>query len=50
MRVEVKDWQSISYADHFADSMFSDKKLAVLAYKNAHSAYRKPFDEKLTSK
>ncbi len=44
MRVEVKDWQSISYADHFADSMFSDKKLAVLAYKNAHSAYRKPFD------
>ena len=29
----------------FADSMFSDKKLAVLAYENAHSAYRKPFDE-----
>jgi len=44
MRVEVKDWQSISYADHFADSMFSDKKLAVLAYKNTHFAYRKPFD------
>lgn len=42
---DVKEWRPKSYADHFADSMFSDKELAVLAYENAPTAYRKPFDE-----
>ena len=42
---DVKEWQPKTYADHFADSTFSDKKLAVLAYENAPVGYRLPFDE-----
>lgn len=42
---DVKEWQPKSYEDHFADSTFSDKKLAVLAYNNAPNTYRIPFDE-----
>lgn len=42
---DVKEWQPKSYADHFAESAFSDKELAVLAYENAPSGYRIPFDE-----
>ncbi len=42
---DVKEWQPKSYADHFTESAFSDKKLAVLAYENAPSIYRTPFDE-----
>ncbi|NQV99431.1 MAG: hypothetical protein HQ483_07020 [Rhodospirillales bacterium] len=42
---DVREWQPKSYGEHFADSTFSDKELAVLAYENAPSAYRIPFDE-----
>ena len=42
---DVKEWQPKSYEDHFTDSTFSDKKLAVLAYENAPSSCRIPFDE-----
>lgn len=42
---DVKEWQPKSYEDHFAQSNFSDKELAVLAYENAPVGYRVPFDE-----
>ncbi len=42
---DVKEWQPKTYAEHFADSTFSDKKLAVLAYENAPSECREPFDQ-----
>ncbi len=42
---DVKEWKPKSYAEHFEDSTFSDKELAVLAYENAPSACREPFDE-----
>lgn len=42
---DVKEWQPKSYEDHFAHSTFSDKELAVLAYENAPSGYRDPFDK-----
>ena len=42
---EVEGWQPKSYEDHFLDSVFSDKELAIAAYKIAPSRYREPFDE-----
>lgn len=42
---EVKAWQPKSYAEHFRDSVFSHKTLAVAAYDHAPPEYRVPFDE-----
>lgn len=42
---DVKEWQPKTYAEHFRDSAFSDKELAVLAYENAPNAIREPFDQ-----
>lgn len=42
---DVKEWQPKTYAEHFSDSTFSDKELAVLAYENAPEIHRKPFDK-----
>jgi len=44
---EAKEWKPKSYAEHFMDSTFSDKKLAILAYDNAADEYRLPFDSAL---
>jgi len=41
---EVKEWQPKTYEDHFRDSTFSDKDLAILAYENAADEHRLPFD------
>lgn len=42
---DCKEWQPKSYAEHFHDSSFSDKELAILAYHHAPARYRQPFDE-----
>jgi len=42
---ECKLWQPKSYKDHFADSSFRDKQLAIEAYDRVPSVYRVPFEE-----
>jgi len=42
---EVKAWQPKTYAEHFRDSVFSHKTLAIAAYDHAPPEYRIPFDE-----
>lgn len=37
-------WQPKSYQDHFRDSQFRDKELAVEAYEHVPHCYREPFD------
>ena len=41
---DCKAWQPKSYAEHFHDSCFADKELAILAYENSPPRYRDPFD------
>ncbi len=41
---DAKAWQPKSYANHFQDSAFSDRDLAILAYENAPARFREPFD------
>lgn len=38
-------WQPKSYQDHFRDSQFRDKDLAVEAYEHVPKCYREPFDD-----
>lgn len=45
MLEEAKEWRPKTYAEHFMDSTFSDKELAIAAYENAPDEYRIPFDE-----
>ena len=46
---EAKDWQPKSYEQHFLDSAFSDKELAIAAYENAADEHRGPFDETIAT-
>ena len=41
---EAREWAPKSYQEHFRDSAFTDKELAILAYENAPEAYKIPFD------
>ena len=41
---DAKDWAPKSYPDHFLDSGFSDKELAVEAYEHVPTCFRQPFD------
>lgn len=41
---DAKEWQPKSYQDHFRDSTFSDKDLAVEAYDLSPEKYRAPFE------
>lgn len=41
---DAKAWEPKSYEDHFRDSAFTDKDLAILAYENAPPRFRVPFD------
>lgn len=41
---DAKTWEPKTYEDHFRDSTFVDKDLAILAYQNAPPKYREPFD------
>jgi hypothetical protein len=42
---DCKAWQPKSYVDHFRQSTFSDRDLAVEAYGKVLSRYRIPFEE-----
>jgi len=42
---EARTWQPKTYQQHFEDSAFSDKELAIAAYDHAPGQYRIPFDE-----
>ena len=41
---EAKEWKPKSYQQHFADSTFSDKDLAVEAYDHVPDQFRRPFE------
>lgn len=41
---DILDWQAISYQEHFRNSGFQDKDLAVEAYNYAPEKYKKPFE------
>ncbi len=42
---EAQEWQPKSYQDHFRDSTFTDKELAIDAYNHVLPEYREPFEE-----
>lgn len=41
---DIRSWAPKSYEEHFQDSVFSDRDLAVQAYQEADPAVRRPFD------
>lgn len=41
---DLQEWTPRSYEEHFANSRFSDKSLAIEAYYLADSRYREPLD------
>ncbi len=41
---DAKEWRPKSYQQHFEDSSFSGKKLAIFAYENSPEQFRLPFD------
>jgi hypothetical protein len=45
MLEECQIWQPKSYAEHFRDSGFSDKELAIEAYGHVPSKFRIPFED-----
>ncbi len=45
---ECKLWQPKSYKEHFADSSFKDKALAIEAYDRVPTKFRRPFEETLS--
>ena len=42
---DARAWAPKSYEQHFQDSVFADKALAILAYQNAPLQFREPFDD-----
>ena len=42
---DAEEWQPKSYQDHFRDSQFRDKALAVEAYEHVPLCYKEPFDD-----
>lgn len=42
---DAEAWQPKSYQDHFRESQFRDRELAVEAYEHVPHCYREPFDD-----
>ncbi len=42
---ECREWRPKTYQEHFRDSGFSDRELAIEAYGHVPSKFRKPFEE-----
>ena len=42
---DAEAWQPKSYQDHFRESQFRDRELAVEAYNHVPHCYREPFDD-----
>lgn len=45
MLEECHAWRPKTYQEHFRDSGFSDRELAIEAYEHVPSKFRKPFEE-----
>lgn len=45
MLEEAESWEPKTYQEHFKDSVFQHKDLAVMAYENAPDEYRIPVDD-----
>lgn len=45
MLAEAEEWQPKTYQDHFRDSAFKHKDLAIWAYEHAPDEYRAPIDD-----
>lgn len=45
---EAKAWTPKSYSDHFRDSTFSEKDLAVAAYEHVPERYKVPFEQTIS--
>lgn len=45
MLEECRLWQPKTYQEHFRDSGFSDKALAIEAYEHVPAKFRKPFED-----
>jgi len=41
----VQEWQPKSYQDHFRDSVFMEKDLAIEAYDHVPPEFKRPFEE-----
>lgn len=46
---EMDEWRPKSYAQHFLDSGFSHRDLAVAAYEHAPLEFREPFDRTIAT-
>ena len=46
---DAKSWQPKGYQDHFHDSVFSDKDLAIEAYEHSPPEYRAAFEDTVAS-
>ncbi|MBF0269814.1 MAG: hypothetical protein HQL44_14610 [Alphaproteobacteria bacterium] len=42
---EAKEWHPKTYPEHFQDSGFKDKELAIEAYNHVPSKFRRPFEQ-----
>ncbi len=42
---EAKEWHPKTYPEHFRDSGFKDKELAIEAYEHVPSKFRRPFEQ-----
>ena len=45
MMEEVKLWHPKSYKQHFEDSVFTHKDLAIMAYEHSPTEFKEPFDK-----
>lgn len=45
MLEECRAWEPKSYPEHFRDSSFSDKDLAIEAYEHVPDRFRQPFEQ-----
>lgn len=42
---DAKQWHPKTYQEHFRDSCFTDKELAIAAYEHSPARFRQPFEE-----
>ncbi|WP_033069195.1 hypothetical protein [Thalassospira australica] len=42
---DCKEWAPKTYQEHFRDSAFSDRELAIEAYEHVPARFRQPFEE-----
>ncbi|PCI32174.1 MAG: hypothetical protein COB54_07880 [Alphaproteobacteria bacterium] len=42
---DIREWAPISYQDHFRNSVFAAKDLAIEAYEHSPAEYRLPFEQ-----